>query len=96
MRRTWCGGSGSVRIHYVTSVDVLSTTGIGTAGILLLVHPPVSYYLVVYYELRKTELQIRLMNEGRCDARLVMKDLERNLRNLHVSHTLGSSGNWNT
>ena len=30
MRRTWCGGSGSVRIHYVTSVDVLSTTGTKT------------------------------------------------------------------
>ncbi len=26
--------------------------------------------VVVYYESRKRELQIRLMNEGRCDERL--------------------------
>ena len=30
--------------------------------------------VVVYYESRKRELQIRLMNEGRCDERLKVKD----------------------
>jgi hypothetical protein len=39
---------------------------------------------VVYYESRKRELKIRLMNEGRCDERLKLE-----LRNLHDSHTLG-------
>ncbi len=39
---------------------------------------------VVYYESRKRELKIRLMNEGQCDERLKLE-----LRNLHVSHTLG-------
>ncbi len=32
--------------------------------------------LVVYYESRKQELKIRLMNEGRCDERLKAKDEE--------------------
>ena len=27
-------------------------------------------FIVVYYESRKRELKIRLMNEGRCDERL--------------------------
>jgi hypothetical protein len=27
-------------------------------------------YWIVYYESRKRELKIRLMNEGRCDERL--------------------------
>ena len=30
----------------------------------------VQYYVVVYYESRKRELKIRLMNEGRFDERL--------------------------
>ncbi len=30
----------------------------------------VSVLIVVYYESRKRELKIRLMNEGRCDERL--------------------------
>jgi hypothetical protein len=39
--------------------------------------------LSVYYESRKRELKIRLMNEGRCDERLKVE-----LRNLHVSRNL--------
>jgi hypothetical protein len=30
----------------------------------------VTHFYVVYYESRKRELKIRLMNEGRCDERL--------------------------
>ena len=35
-----------------------------------LVYPPIT---VVYYESRKRELKIRLMNEGRCDERLKVR-----------------------
>jgi hypothetical protein len=39
--------------------------------------------IVVYYESRKRELKIRLMNEGRCDERLKARV------EVHDSHTLG-------
>jgi hypothetical protein len=51
--------------------------------------------IVVYYESRKRELKIRLMNEGRCDVRRLMNEgrcdvrLKLELRNLHTSQTLG-------
>ncbi len=35
-------------------------------------HIQVFYLEVVYYESRKRELKIRLMNEGRCDERLLL------------------------
>ena len=47
--------------------------------------------LVVYYESRKRELKTRPIYECRYDERLKSKT-----ENLHVSHTLGCSGNWNT
>ena len=47
--------------------------------------------LVVYYESIKRELKIKPIYECRCDERLKTKG-----ENLHVSHTLGCSGDWNT
>ena len=45
----------------------------------------------VYYESIKRELKISLyMSVG------VMKDYKLKLTNLHDSHTLGGSGDWNT
>ena len=49
--------------------------------------------VVVYYESIKRELEIRCIYECRCDERL-KPNLK--VRNLHDSHTLGCSGNWNT
>ena len=45
---------------------------------------------VVYYESIKRELRRRPMSVG------TMKDLKLKLRDLHVSHTLGCVGDWNT
>ena len=46
---------------------------------------------VVYYESIKRDLKIKTIYECRC-----MKDYKLKLRNLHASHTLGWSWNWNT
>jgi hypothetical protein len=45
----------------------------------------------VYYEEIKRELNRMLIYECRCDERLRAK-----VRDLHVSHTLGCPGDWNT
>ncbi len=50
------------------------------------------HLVLVYYESIKRDLKTRPIYECRCDERL--KD--QYLRNLHSSHTLGCSGNWNT
>jgi hypothetical protein len=50
--------------------------------------------VVVSYESRKRELKIRLMNEGRSEKRLKDNNNKKiELRNLRVSHTLGSRQN---
>ena len=48
---------------------------------------------IVYHEVIKRDLNRKRIYECRCDERLKAK-LE--LRDLHVSHTLGCSGDWNT
>ncbi len=40
--------------------------------------------VVVYYESRKRELKIRLMNQGRCDERLKIE-----LRNVETGDSVG-------
>jgi len=45
---------------------------------------------VVYYESIKREVKTKLVHECRCDERLKPK-----LRDLHVSHTLGSESEMN-
>jgi hypothetical protein len=54
-----------------------------------------SSLLVVYYKEIKRELNRILIYECRCDERLRAK-AEGSTYSLHVSHTLGCAGDWNT
>jgi hypothetical protein len=51
------------RIHWVPRVEIRVRL---VSGLLR----SVMFVVYVYYESRKRELKIRLMNEGRCDERL--------------------------
>ena len=62
---------------------------IGTPSIFKLIRKAARKF--VYYESLNRELKTKPIYECRCDERLKLK-----LMNLHASHTLGSSGNWDT
>ncbi len=54
-----------VRMEYVTTVFIPNNTPLPSPQLM------VSFsYVIVYYESRKREIKIRLMNEGRFDERL--------------------------
>ena len=55
---------------------------------------PRNWKIVVYYESIKRELKTEPIYECRCEERL--KSRVEESRNLHASHALSWSGNWNT